>query len=273
GRRGGGDSGGGGGGTVGRRLSNAAATAADLLSRTFSFHKDRGSLGSRREASSASSSSALTFPPTTTPSAAAAAGAGPVDDSSPVLPLLHTLQRSVSSRQRLGGPAAAQAGWQAKLLQRQALQGRAYQPQLMFVDPTQFLRNERIFLLWLRTAITVGGIATGMLGFAASAPTDPYQRPTIHISEITSFVLLGVAVAMAAYGLGAFVWRSTRFYELHPTRFDDTTGALAMTAAVTLALFSLLVVNMADLMEVLGGEGTGGGEGGRGGAHAGGYGI
>lgn len=42
-------------------------------------------------------------------------------------------------------------------------QGRAYQPQLIFLDPFQFLRNERIFLLWMRAAITMGGIATGAL--------------------------------------------------------------------------------------------------------------
>ncbi|GIL50672.1 hypothetical protein Vafri_6796 [Volvox africanus] len=180
-------------------------------------------------------------------------------ESSPIIPLLHSLQRSVSAR--LGGAAAAvQAGWQAKLLQRQALQGRAYQPQLIFLDPSQFLRNERIFLLWMRTAITVGGIATGMLGFAASAHTDPYERPTIHISETTAFILLAMAIAMAGYGLGAFVWRSTRFYEMHPGRFDDTTGALSMTVVVTFALFTLLICNMADLMEVLGddeGQGLG----------------
>ncbi|GIM04827.1 hypothetical protein Vretimale_9326 [Volvox reticuliferus] len=188
-----------------------------------------------------------------------------VEDSSPVIPLLHSLQRTVSSR--LGGAAAAlQAGWQAKLLQRQALQGRAYQPQLIFLDPSQFLRNERIFLLWMRTAITVGGIATGMFGFAASAHTDPYERPTIHISETTAFVLLAMAIAMAGYGLGAFVWRSSRFYEMHPGRFDDTTGALSMTVVVTFALFTLLICNMADLMEVLGddeGQGLGGGKSGR----------
>ncbi|KAG2487916.1 hypothetical protein HYH03_013496 [Edaphochlamys debaryana] len=210
------------------------------------------------------------------PGGEAGPGAGPGgpkapeegDGESPVIPLLHNLQRNVSGR--LGGAAEAAGGaggrgWQAKLLQRQALQGRAYQPQLMFVDPTQFLRNERIFLMWLRTAITVGGIATAMLGFAASARTDPHERPTIHISETTAFVLLLVAIAMGGYGLGAFVWRSTRFYELHPGRFDDTTGALAMTALVTLALFGLMVANMADLMEVLGGDTGGGGDGGGGG--------
>ena len=40
-------------------------------------------------------------------------------------------------------------------------QGRAYLPQLMFVDPSQYMRNERMFLMWLRTGITLGGIATG----------------------------------------------------------------------------------------------------------------
>lgn len=52
-------------------------------------------------------------------------------------------------------------------------------------------------------------------------------------------------------------------------RFDDTTGALAMTAMVTLLLFGLMICNMADLMEVLGGDddedGGGGGGGGGGG--------
>lgn len=39
-------------------------------------------------------------------------------------------------------------------------------------------------------------------------------------------------------------------------RLDDTTGALTMTVVIALALFGLLICNMADLMEVLGdGEG------------------
>ncbi len=58
----------------------------------------------------------------------------------------------------------------------------------------------------------------GLLGFSATAHTDPSEVPTIHIGELTSFVLMIIAIAMAAYGTGAFVWRSTRFYELHSTR-------------------------------------------------------
>ncbi|EFJ45121.1 hypothetical protein VOLCADRAFT_94637, partial [Volvox carteri f. nagariensis] len=169
------------------------------------------------------------------------------DSSSPLIPLLHSLQRNVSSR--LGGAAAAvQAGWQAKLLQRQALQGRAYQPQLIFLDPAQ--------------SYVTSASSCSMLGFAASAHTNPFERPTVHISETTAFVLLALSIAMAGYGLGAFVWRSTRFYELHPGRFDDTAGALAMTVVITFALFSLLICNLADLMEVLGdGEGHAPGQG------------
>ncbi len=45
------------------------------------------------------------------------------EDESPVLPLLHSLQRSDTRVMRMGSvPAGAGPGWQAKLLQRQALQ-------------------------------------------------------------------------------------------------------------------------------------------------------
>lgn len=57
-----------------------------------------------------------------------------------------------------------------------------------------------------------------MLGFSATAHTDPTEDPTIHIGETTAFVLMATSIALAAYGLSAFVWRSSRFYELAPTR-------------------------------------------------------
>jgi hypothetical protein len=130
-----------------------------------------------------------------------------------------------------------------------------------------------------------------MLGFTARAYTDATLQPHIHIASLTAFMLLGLAIATVAYGLSAFTWRSTRFYELHPSRsggadkeldggraraslracvsvgrprgphramlpvrflrFDDPTGALAMTALVTLSFLALIACNLADLVETL----------------------
>lgn len=100
-----------------------------------------------------------------------------------MMPLLHSLQRSITMRIGLGTGAGSEGGvgaprstsasqalgdsagrgWQAKLLQRAHSHGYAYRPRLLFIDPSQFLRNERVFILWLQCGIFVGSLATGAL--------------------------------------------------------------------------------------------------------------
>ena len=56
-------------------------------------------------------------------------------------------------------------------------------------------------------SITIAGLAVGMLGFASKAYSDPAELPTIHISEVTAFVLMFCAIYICAYGLAVFLWR------------------------------------------------------------------
>lgn len=46
-----------------------------------------------------------------------------------------------------------------------------------------------------------------MLGFAAKSYSDPTELPSIHISEVTAFVLLLCAICICSYGIGVFLWR------------------------------------------------------------------
>lgn len=57
---------------------------------------------------------------------------------------------SAAAGQQAGGGAwGGVSGWQLKLLQRVSSRGRAYAPRTVFVDPSQHMRNERIFITWL----------------------------------------------------------------------------------------------------------------------------
>ncbi len=47
-----------------------------------------------------------------------------------------------------------------------------------------------------------------MLGFASKAYLDPSELPTIHISEVTAFMLMACAIYICAYGLAVYVWRA-----------------------------------------------------------------
>lgn len=34
------------------------------------------------------------------------------------------------------------------------------------------------------------------------------------VPQLTALVLMGMAIAMAAYGMGAYLWRTVKFYEM-----------------------------------------------------------
>ena len=55
--------------------------------------------------------------------------------------------------------------------------------------------------------VTIGSIAAALLGFAGNDVKKAHQ-PTENLVEIIAMILLPVAVAMVAYALLVFVWRS-----------------------------------------------------------------
>jgi hypothetical protein len=57
-------------------------------------------------------------------------------------------------------------------------------------------------------SITVAGLAVLMLSFASRAFVDPTELPTIHISEVTAFVLMACAIYICTYALVVFIWRA-----------------------------------------------------------------
>ncbi|GAX81475.1 hypothetical protein CEUSTIGMA_g8904.t1 [Chlamydomonas eustigma] len=147
------------------------------------------------------------------------------------------------------------AAWQAKLVQRQGSAGKVYDSNVvMRMEPKQLMQNERVFLRWVSLSITMAGLSVGMLGFASKARTDPTENPTLHISEVTAFILMACAMYICGYGLLIFMWRTPRLTLLHATRYDDTSGTMYLNLIIVLAFGALFWINIADLIEIMTGD-------------------
>jgi hypothetical protein len=57
-------------------------------------------------------------------------------------------------------------------------------------------------------SITLAGISVGMLGFASKSLTDPRELPSVHIAEVTAFMLMACAIYICVYALFLFLWRA-----------------------------------------------------------------
>ena len=71
--------------------------------------------------------------------------------------------------------------------------------------------NERTFLSWLSMATTLGTVGTAIAGFAvADADASGNQRGGVSHGtvELITLLLLPISIAMCAYALFTFYWRS-----------------------------------------------------------------
>ena len=135
---------------------------------------------------------------------------------------------------------------------------------IMKVEPRQFFQSERVFLTWMDLCVLLGGLAVGMLGFASKAYSDPTEKPTIRISEMTAFALLIASIFLCIHGIYAFTWRSKKmvknplrargYTKPGDSRFDDSSGTLLLMLVVTLSFVAIFWLNVADLIEVLQGN-------------------
>lgn len=60
-----------------------------------------------------------------------------------------------------------------------------------------------------------------------------------------------VAVAMCGYALFTFVWRAKLIARKTVGQFDDRVGPLGLCGAVVLALSTILIISVVDLVDML----------------------
>lgn len=110
------------------------------------------------------------------------------------------------------------------------------------LEPKTYFANERTYLSWLHMALTMGSIATGMIGIS-SAERDS--------TTLIAMILLPVALLMCGYALVVYYWRSSAIKEKTEIFYDDRRGPLALTCIVVTALFSIMLLSIVDLLSSL----------------------
>ncbi|PSC71737.1 VTC domain-containing [Micractinium conductrix] len=117
------------------------------------------------------------------------------------------------------------------------------------IEPKTFFANERTFLSWLHMAVTIGSIATALLGFSGSSKADPGGGRDL--VEFIACILLPVAILMCGYALLVFIWRGGQILDKSATLYDDRRGPLGLAAVIVCALSLIFMVAFADLISLI----------------------
>mmetsp|Transcript_3126 Transcript_3126/g.5136 ORF Transcript_3126/g.5136 Transcript_3126/m.5136 type:complete len:748 (-) Transcript_3126:127-2370(-) len=107
------------------------------------------------------------------------------------------------------------------------------------IEPKIFFANERTFLHWLHSGVTLYTIAAGILAFASDA-----NSMTAHWYAMA---LLPISLGFCLYALHLFLWRSEKIKTRIPGRWDDSRGPLILGTTLCCVLFINFVMKCKEI--------------------------
>jgi len=109
------------------------------------------------------------------------------------------------------------------------------------VEPKVFFANERTFLHWLHSGVTLYTIAAGILAFASDT-----QSVTAHWYAMA---LLPISLGFCLYALNLFLWRAEKIKTRIPGRWDDSRGPLVLGTILACVLFVNFVMKCREIQK------------------------
>jgi len=110
----------------------------------------------------------------------------------------------------------------------------------MRIEPKVFFANERTFLSWLHTAVTLGGIGGALLGFTKGNSNGNNIRAGL----ISGCILLVVSIFVAVYAMRTFWWRGKMIKERRDGPYNDTIGPFLLGNVIVSALGAILGISI-----------------------------
>mmetsp|Transcript_6650 Transcript_6650/g.8703 ORF Transcript_6650/g.8703 Transcript_6650/m.8703 type:complete len:157 (+) Transcript_6650:3-473(+) len=108
-------------------------------------------------------------------------------------------------------------------------------------DPKVFFSNERTFLKWLHTSVTIGSIASALLGFSGLA-AEASDHPGFDAVKIVGLLLLLVAILFCAYAIVTFRKRNQLLMLKAGSGYGESFGPVALGVVLVLALCAVYAV-------------------------------
>jgi uncharacterized membrane protein YidH (DUF202 family) len=110
------------------------------------------------------------------------------------------------------------------------------------VDPKVYFANERTFLKWLHTSVTLGSVATGLLGISAAMGGSPGSG--FNGLRIVGLVLLALSIIFCLQALSTFHRRAKLLDMRRSDGFDENGAPLGMAFALVAALGTVYAVSI-----------------------------
>ncbi|EFN54292.1 hypothetical protein CHLNCDRAFT_135880 [Chlorella variabilis] len=117
------------------------------------------------------------------------------------------------------------------------------------IEPKTYFANERTFLAWLGMATTLGTVSTAIAGFAVEDAEAKHKGGISQSTvELITLTLLPISIAMIAYALFTFYWRSEFIRRKQVGFFDDKLGPITLAVIVMISLTLIMLAAIKDLI-------------------------
>jgi len=130
------------------------------------------------------------------------------------------------------------------------------------LDPKIFFSNERTFLKWMHTSVTLGSVATGILGVSATVGSglNPLRcalaratsraadsrAQTTHARSVVGLLLLVLSIVITAHALMTFHERARLLNMRRTDGFESTSAPVAIALCL---IFALVIVYVSAIMK------------------------
>ena len=109
------------------------------------------------------------------------------------------------------------------------------------IEPKIFFANERTFLHWLHSAVTLMTVSSAILAFAP---------PDSNSSHWYAFALMAISLGFCIYALQVLLWRAERIKSRIPGRWDDPRGPILLGGTLAVVLLIDLFVKIDVLIKL-----------------------
>jgi len=121
------------------------------------------------------------------------------------------------------------------------------------VEPKVFFANERTFLTWMHTSITLASISVAIISFSTPSQEDMEAytggvKPWI-FPQIYGLTLLPISVFFIFYALYQYTNRANMINKREPGPYEDITGPSIMAAALVGAVLINFIVEVFNVAE------------------------
>lgn len=103
------------------------------------------------------------------------------------------------------------------------------------IDPKVFFANERTYLHWLNTAVTIGSIGSALLGFSGMAAAST-THGSFNAVRVVGLLMIALSIVVCAHSMYQFNRRGKLLRKRAGDGYEDAMAPVVLSLVLALAL-------------------------------------